>query len=212
MDFVAPPLLGYAGGAGLLEYTGAGAETGHGTSHDPFMISSDEDEVNPESPRVVSPVSAASAAASATSPVSAASASATASAASVLPTAVPVIELKAIRRREDRDGIGYDRDLKMRNFSVQNSSGYIVFQNITRRIVELDGTGESTTRDDVYSEAWTFATKGVPTDSFYVMNDWLAEQSNTTMTVSAAIWIEKNAGSLAAMGFGVRERIWRGAI
>ena len=28
MDFVAPPLLGYAGGAGLLEYTGAGAEAG----------------------------------------------------------------------------------------------------------------------------------------------------------------------------------------
>ena len=77
MDFVAPPLLGYAGGAGLLEYTGAGAETGHGTSHDPFMMSSsDEDEVNPESPRVASPVSAASAAASATSPVSAASAAA----------------------------------------------------------------------------------------------------------------------------------------
>ena len=59
MDFVAPPLLGYAGGAGLLEYTGAGTETGPGTSHDPFMISSDEDEVNPESPRVASPVSAA---------------------------------------------------------------------------------------------------------------------------------------------------------
>ena len=148
MDFVAPPLLGYAGGAGLLEYTGA--ETGHGTSDDPIMMSSsDEDEGNPESPRVASPVSAASAAASATSPVSAASASAAASAASVLPTAVPVIELKAIRRRVDRDGVGYDRDLKMRNFSVQNSSGYIVFQNITRRIVELDGTGESTTRDDV---------------------------------------------------------------
>ena len=77
----------------MLEYTGAGAETGHGTSDDPFMMSSsDEDEGNPESPRVASPVSAASAAASA---------------ASVLPTAVPVIELKAIRRRVDRDGVGY---------------------------------------------------------------------------------------------------------
>ena len=32
MDFVAPPLLGYAGGAGLLEYTGAGAETGQASA------------------------------------------------------------------------------------------------------------------------------------------------------------------------------------
>ena len=88
MDFVAPPLLGYAGGAGLLEYTGAGAEAGLGTSDDPIMMSSsDEDEGDPESPRE-------------------------------LPTAVPVIELKAIRTRKDRDGIGYDRDLKMLNFSV----------------------------------------------------------------------------------------------
>jgi hypothetical protein len=149
MDFAAPPLLGYAGGAGLLEYTGAGAEAGAGTPHNPFsLISSDsdedEDEVNPESPRVTSPVSAAAETASATSPVSAASGIA----ASVLPTAVPVIELKAVKMRVDSEGVGYDRDLKMRNFSVQNSSGHIVFQNITRSIVELDGTGDSTTRDE----------------------------------------------------------------
>ena len=45
MDFAAPPLLGYAGGAGLLEYTGAGAEAGAGTADDPVVwSSSDEDD------------------------------------------------------------------------------------------------------------------------------------------------------------------------
>ena len=97
MDFVAPPLLGYAGGAGLLEYTG-----GAGTENDPIIIpfsSSDEDDAKsddtgsegePESPRE-------------------------------LPTTVPVIELKDVQIRHDRRGIGYDRDLKMLNFSVPNS-------------------------------------------------------------------------------------------
>ena len=89
MDFAAPPLLGYAGGAGLLEYTGAGAEAGAGTADDPVVWSSSDEhdaesqgdtgsQGDPESPRE-------------------------------LPTAVPVIELKAIRTRKDRDGIGYDR-------------------------------------------------------------------------------------------------------
>eukprot|EP01046_Picozoa_sp_COSAG06_P003354 COSAG06_NODE_130_length_22547_cov_24.796418_5_plen_127_part_00 len=115
MDFVAPPLLGYAGGAGLLEYTG-----GAGTENDPIMFSSSESEDDlgsegePEPPRV-------------------------------LPTTVPVIELKDVRIRHNSRGIGYDRDLKMLNFSVPNSKGYIIFQNIKRKIVERDAAGNHVT-------------------------------------------------------------------
>ena len=110
-----------------------------------------------------------------------------------LPDKVPVIELSQVRRRPDNQG--YDVDMKLRNFSVKNSGQYTIFQNIDRAIIGDDQQGNI----EDFSEAWKLGNKP-PTDSFYVEPDWYSS-GQATYSVTADIWIEKDAGSLSEQGY-----------
>lgn len=111
----------------------------------------------------------------------------------LLPDKVPVIELSDVKKR--RDGKGYDVDMKLRNFSVKNSGPYTIFQNIDRGIIGDDEQAETTD----FSEAWKLGGK-LPTDSFYVEPDWYSK-GKATYSITADIWIEKDAGSLKEQGY-----------
>ena len=85
----------------LLEhYIGGTFYGGAGTQNDPVdLVSSDDEEAQEEEQ------------------------------AQELPTHVPVVELRDIKLRAGKDGSGYDRNLKMKNWSLDKSSGPYTFLN-----------------------------------------------------------------------------------
>ena len=104
MDFVAPTLLEY--------YTGGTYYGGAGTQDDPVVLvssSSDDEEALEEQAQQDDDGSVSEEEVE-------------------LPTHVPVVELQEIKLRHGKHGSGYDRNLKMKNWSLDKSGGYTVFQ------------------------------------------------------------------------------------
>ena len=115
MDFVAPSLLEH--------YIGGTYYGGAGTRDDPVdlvLSSSDDEEGLEEQAQQDDPVDLVSSDDEEALEEQAQD--------EELPTHVPVVELRDIKLRAGKDGSGYDRNLKMKNWALDKSSGYTVFQ------------------------------------------------------------------------------------
>eukprot|EP01046_Picozoa_sp_COSAG06_P065662 COSAG06_NODE_16226_length_1012_cov_1.985761_1_plen_155_part_10 len=63
--------------------------------------------------------------------------------------------------QDSNEDSGYDRNLKMKNWSLDKSGGYTVFQNIYRTIVQQNADGDERESDE-FSEAWRLACLASP--------------------------------------------------